>query len=90
MSVRRAGRFLCTTKPPQSVNDPKGGLGGAHASKGQREILETGAAAAVGLFFLMNFSNFVESLTLSRALFLHWKMFLELIRRTQSFNQEFL
>ena len=41
MSVRQAGRFLCTTKPPQSVNDPKGGLGGAHASKGQREILET-------------------------------------------------
>ena len=24
-----------------SVSDPKGGLGGAHASKGQREILET-------------------------------------------------
>ena len=73
MSVRRAGRFLCTTKPPQSVNDPKGGLGGAHASKGQREILETGAAAAAaGLFFLMNFSDFVESLTLSCTLFLHW------------------
>ena len=70
MSGRRAGRFLCTTKPPQSVNDPKGGLGGAHASKGQREILETGAAA--GLLFLMNFSDFVESLTLSCALFLHW------------------
>ena len=71
MAGWRASRFLCTTKPT-SVNDPWSGLGVAHASKGQREILETRAA---GLFFLMNFSDFVDSFTKLRLLSLHWEMF---------------
>ena len=40
--------------------------------KGQHEILETGAA---GLFFLMNFSDFVDSFTKLSLLSLHWEMF---------------
>ena len=58
-----------------SVSDPSGGLG--VASKGQREILETRAA---GFFFLVNFSDFVNSFIYRVHCFIIARFLLEQIR----------